>query len=193
MHWTGKTSNLTIPCLSIKVMHHMLIFGCNHTSLVNTLCPSVIVISGWSTVNTYHVTKSMGTGSDQLRNSYGRNNTMGCLKGTSPFTSKILKSILFTVCHTSFMKIYLRIWCSIKWYSLVWWFSFFSSHCCSVDSVEGKKDVCKETPTQGTPKDVKIRGSGWSPTLIWKEKNLATMVLWQEMVLGHLVQRKSLM
>ena len=26
----------------------------------------------------------------------------------------------------------------------------------------------------------------------WKRKNLATMVLWQEMVLGHLVQRKSL-
>ena len=27
MHWTGKTLNLTIPCLSIKFMHHMLIFG----------------------------------------------------------------------------------------------------------------------------------------------------------------------
>ena len=93
----------------------------------------MIVISGWSTVNTYHVTKSMGTSSDQLRNSSGSNNTMGCLKGTSPFTSKILKSILFTVCHTSVMKISLRIWCSIKWYPLVWWFSFFSSHCCSVD------------------------------------------------------------
>ena len=26
----------------------------------------------------------------------------------------------------------------------------------------------------------------------WKRKNLATMVLWREMVLGHLVQRKSL-
>ena len=98
-----------------------------------TLCQSVIVISGWSTVNTYHVTKSMGTSSDQLRNSSGRNNTMGCLKGTSPFTSKILKSILFTVCHTCVMKISLRIWCSIKWYPHVWWFSFFSSHCCSVD------------------------------------------------------------
>ena len=107
-------------------MHHMLIFGHNHTSLVNMLCQSVIVISGWSTVNTYHVTKSMGTGSDQLRNSFGRNNTMGCLKGTSPFTSKILKSILFTVCHTSVIKISLRIWCSIKWYPLVWW--FLSSH-----------------------------------------------------------------
>ena len=80
-----------------------------------------------------HVTKSMGTSSNQLRNSFGRNNTMGCLKGTSPLTSKILKSILFTVCHTSVMKISLRIWCSIKWYPVVWWFSFFSSHCCSVD------------------------------------------------------------
>ena len=31
------------------------------------------------------------------------------------------------------MKTSLRIWCSIKWYPHVWWFSFFLSHCCSVD------------------------------------------------------------
>ena len=37
MHWTGKTLNLTIPCLSIKFMHHMLIFGHNQAFLVNPL------------------------------------------------------------------------------------------------------------------------------------------------------------
>ena len=54
----------------------------------------------------------------------------GPLKGISPFASKISKSILFAVCHTSVMTISLRIWCSIKWYLLVWWFSFFSLNCC---------------------------------------------------------------
>ena len=52
------------------------------------------------------------------------------LKGISPFASKISKSILSAVCHTSVMTISLRIWCSIKWYLLVWWFSFFSLNCC---------------------------------------------------------------
>ena len=37
MHWTGKTLNLTIPCLSMKFMHHMLIFGFNQAFLVNPL------------------------------------------------------------------------------------------------------------------------------------------------------------
>ena len=31
----------------------------------------------------------MGTGSDQLKSSFGRNNAMGSLKGTSPFASKL--------------------------------------------------------------------------------------------------------
>ena len=31
----------------------------------------------------------MGTGSDQLRSSFGRNNNMGSVKGTSPFASKL--------------------------------------------------------------------------------------------------------
>ena len=79
-------------------------------------------------MNTYHVTKLMG--SDQLRNSFGKNDTMGPLKGISPFASKIFKSILFAVCHTSVMTISLRIWCSLKRYLLVWWFSFFSLNCC---------------------------------------------------------------
>ena len=79
-------------------------------------------------MNTYHVTKLMG--SDQLRNSFGINYTMGPLKGISPFASKIFKSILFAVCHTSVMRISLRIWCSLKRYLLVWWFSFFSLNCC---------------------------------------------------------------
>ena len=52
------------------------------------------------------------------------------LKGISPFASKIFKSVLSAVCHTSVMTISLRIWCSIKWYLLVWWFSFFSLNCC---------------------------------------------------------------
>ena len=37
MHWTGKTLNLTIPCLSIKFMHHMLIFRLNQAFLVDPL------------------------------------------------------------------------------------------------------------------------------------------------------------
>ena len=37
MHWIGKASNLTIPCLSIKFMHHMLIFGHNQAFHVNPL------------------------------------------------------------------------------------------------------------------------------------------------------------
>ena len=37
MHWTGKTSNLTISCLSIKFMHHMLNFGLNQAFLVDPL------------------------------------------------------------------------------------------------------------------------------------------------------------
>ena len=37
MHWTGKTLNLAIPCLSIKFMHHMLIFGLNQAFLVDPL------------------------------------------------------------------------------------------------------------------------------------------------------------
>ena len=37
MHWTGKTLNLTIPCLSIKFMHHLLIFGLNQAFLVDLL------------------------------------------------------------------------------------------------------------------------------------------------------------
>ena len=79
-------------------------------------------------MNTYHVTKLMG--SDQLRNSFGKNDTMGPLKGISPFASKIFKSILFAVCHTSVMKISSRIWCSLKRYLLIWWLSFFSLNCC---------------------------------------------------------------
>ena len=65
-----------------------------------------------------------------LRNSFGKNNTMGRLKRISPFASRIFKWILFAVCHTSVMTISLRIWCSLKRYLLVWWFSFFSLNCC---------------------------------------------------------------
>ena len=69
-------------------------------------------------------------GSDQLRNSFGKKDTMGPLKRISPFASRIFKSILFAFCHTSVMTISLRIWCSLKRYLLVWWFSFFSLNCC---------------------------------------------------------------
>ena len=128
MHWTGKTLNLTISCLSIKFVHHMLIFGLNQTFLVDPLpiCNSYIRMN-YSEHN-YHVTKLMC--SDQLRNSFGKNDTMGPLKGIIPFTSKIFKSVLFAFCHTSVMTISLRIWCSLKQYLLVWWFSFFSLNCC---------------------------------------------------------------
>ena len=37
MHWTGKTLNLTIPCLSVKFMHHMLIFRLSQAFLVDPL------------------------------------------------------------------------------------------------------------------------------------------------------------
>ena len=117
MHRTGKTLNLTIPCLSIKIHASHVNYGLNHASLVNPLpiC-YIVVISGCTTVNTYHVTKLMdiitsvwvmhyviiikefcGWGEEMLENSFGKNNTMGLLKRISPFTSKILKSTLFVV------------------------------------------------------------------------------------------------
>ena len=49
-----------------------------------------------------------------LKNSSSKNNNMGPIKGISPFAPKIFKSTLFTVCHTSVMKISLRICCLIK-------------------------------------------------------------------------------
>ena len=48
-------------------------------------------------------------GSDQLRNGFGKNNTMGPLKGISAFASEIFKLVLFAVCHTSVMTMSLRI------------------------------------------------------------------------------------
>ena len=89
MHQTGKTLNLTIPCLSIKFMHHMFNFGLNHTSLVNPLPICYSYIRMFYSEHIPYVTKLMGTGSDQLRSSFGRNNTMGSIKGTSPFASKL--------------------------------------------------------------------------------------------------------
>ena len=115
--WTGKTLNLTIPCLSIKIHASHVNFGLNHISLVNPLPISYsVVISGCTTVNTFHATKLMGImasvwvthyviickklcgwGEEMLKNSFGKNNTMGPpLKGISPFAPKILKSTLFT-------------------------------------------------------------------------------------------------
>ena len=144
MHLTWKTLNLTIPCLSIKFMHHMLIFGLHHAFLVNPLpiCYTV-VISEWTMIHAYHATKLMGImtnvwvmhyliifkklcgwGEEMLENSFGKNNSMGSLKGISSFALKISKSTLFTVCHTNVMKISLRICCSINKYPLVWGFSF---------------------------------------------------------------------
>ena len=43
--------------------------------------------------------------------------------GISPFASKLFKSILSAVCHTSVLTISFRIWCSFK-HLLVWWFFF---------------------------------------------------------------------
>ena len=40
-----------------------------------------------------------------LKNSFGKNNSMSSLKGISPFAPKLFKSTVFTVCHTSVMKI----------------------------------------------------------------------------------------
>ena len=60
-----------------------------------------------------------------LNNSFGKNNSVGPLKGIIPFAPKIFKSTLFTVCHTSVMKISLRTWCSSNKYPLVWGLSFF--------------------------------------------------------------------
>ena len=89
MHQTGKTLNLTIPCLSIKFIHHMFNFGLNHTSLVNPLPICYSYIRMVYSEHIPYVTKLMGTCSDQLRSSFGRNNTMGSVKGTSPFASKL--------------------------------------------------------------------------------------------------------
>ena len=54
-----------------------------------------------------------------------------------------------------------------------------------------KKDVCEETPIKGTPKLSKSEEVVEVPPSLEKKKNQATIVLWQEIVLGHLVQRKS--
>ena len=59
---------------SVWVMHYLIIF--------KKLC-------GWG---------------EMLKNSFGENNTMGPLKGISPFPPKIFKSTVFTVCHTRVWK-----------------------------------------------------------------------------------------
>ena len=61
----------------------------------------------------------------------------------------------------------------------------------TVTPKKDKKDVDKETPIKGTPKVSKSEEVVEVPPSLEK-KYLATIVLWQEMVLGHLVQRKSL-
>ena len=61
----------------------------------------------------------------------------------------------------------------------------------TVTPKKDKKDVDKETSIKGTPKVSKSEEVVEVPPSLEK-KNLATIVLWQEMVLGHLVQRKSL-
>ena len=119
-------------------------FGLHHVFLVNPLPISyTVVISEWTTVHTYHAKKLMGIltnvwvmhyviifkilrgwGEEMLENSFGKNNTMGSLKGISYFALKISKSTLFTVCHTSVMKISLTICCSINKYPLDWGFFF---------------------------------------------------------------------
>ena len=56
-----------------------------------------------------------------------------------------------------------------------------------------KKDVDKETPIkEKTSKVSKSEEVVEVPPSLEKKKNQATIVLWREMVLGHLVQRKSL-
>ena len=144
MHLTRKTlkPHHTLPFYKIHASY--VNFGLHHVFLVNPLsiCYTV-VISEWTTVHTYHATKLMGImtnvwvmryviifkilcgwGEEMLENSFGKNNTMGSLKGISSFALKISKSTLFTVCHTSVMKISLRICCSINKYPLDWGFSF---------------------------------------------------------------------
>ena len=118
MHYLNRENfklHQTLPFYKIHASH--VNFGPSHTSLVNPLPISYsVVISGCTTVNTYHVTKLMGImtsvwvmhyviilqefcgrvgGGEE--NSFGKSNTMGFFKGISPFTSKILKSTLFTV------------------------------------------------------------------------------------------------
>ena len=56
----------------------------------------------------------MGRGVEEY--SFGKNNSMGPLKGISPFAPKIFKSTVFTVCHTSVMKTSLRTCCSSNKY-----------------------------------------------------------------------------
>ena len=132
----------TLPFYKIHASH--VNFGLHHAFLVNPLpiCYTV-VISEWTMIHAYHATKLMGImtnvwvmhyliifkklcgwGEEMLENSFGKNNTMGSLKGISSFALKISKSTLFTVCHTSVMKISLRICCSINKYPLDWGFSF---------------------------------------------------------------------
>ena len=62
----------------------------------------------------------------------------------------------------------------------------------TVTPKKDKKDVDKETPIKGTPKVSKSEEVVEVPPSLEKKKNQATIVLWREMVLGHLVQRKSL-
>ena len=61
----------------------------------------------------------------------------------------------------------------------------------TVTPKKDKKDIDKETSIKGTPKVSKSEEVVEVPPSLEK-KYLATIVLWQEMVLGHLIQRKSL-
>ena len=140
----------TLPFYKIHASH--VNFGLHHAFLVNPLpiCYTV-VISEWTMIHAYHATKLMGImtnvwvmhyliifkklcgwGEEMLENSFGKNNSMGSLKGISSFALKISKSTLFTVCHTNVMKISLRICCSINKINILLSEDFLSSdiHCC---------------------------------------------------------------
>ena len=73
--------------------------------------------------------KLCGWGEEMLKNSFGKNSSVGPLKGISPFAPKIFKSTVFTVCHTSVMKTSLRTCYSSNKYPLVWGLSLFWYPC----------------------------------------------------------------
>ena len=146
MHYLNRENfkpHQTLPFYKIHASH--VNFGLIHTSLVNPLPISYsVVISGCTTVNTYHVTKLMGIMTSVWvmhyviilqefcggggENSFGKSNTMGLFKGISPFTSKILKSTLFTVL-TQVLWQYLREY-GVQSIELSSCLMIFLLHCC---------------------------------------------------------------
>ena len=66
-----------------------------------------------------HIQETLWMGRGNVEEWFWQKQQHGPLKGIIPFAPKILKSTVFTVCHTSVMKTSLRTCCSSNKYPLV--------------------------------------------------------------------------